>query len=132
MNLDEMKKFCIVGWGRSGVSLCRLLLSLKKEVMVTEIRPSSDFSAALIDKFKNSGVSFEFGCHSEKFIKGAGLIILSPGVDCSADPLKSILKSLNIPYVGEVEFSSWLTQVKTPCCGSPVGEIPSGPLSQQS
>lgn len=112
MNIDTINKICIVGWARSGVSLCNLLLSLKKKVMVTEAKQSNNFPCGLIDRLRNSGVDFEFGGHSEKFMKQADSIVLSPGADSYAEPLKTILKNLNIPYAGEVEFSSWLTKAR--------------------
>lgn len=112
MNIDNFKKICIVGWGKSGFSLCNLLLSLKKEVGITELRKREHFNAGLIDKFKTKGVAFEFEGHSESFIKGCDLLILSPGVDALNSQAARFACACGIPCVGEVEFSSWLTQAK--------------------
>ncbi len=112
MNIDNINKICIVGWGRSGYSLCNLLLVLKKSAKVTELKERNKFHSALIDKLKNSGVNFEFGGHSENFIKDSQLIVLSPGVDPLNSPVITLAKNLNIPCVGEVEFASWLTKAK--------------------
>ena len=112
MNIDNFEKVCIIGWGRSGISLCNLLLSLKKKVKVSEARMRKFFSAPLIDEFSKAGVEFEFACHSPKFIKDSQLIILSPGVDTFKSQAAKIANDLGIPSVGEVEFSSWLTQAK--------------------
>ncbi len=112
MNIDNIKKVCVVGWGKSGFSLCNLLLSLKKEVKLTELKERQHFSPSLIDKMAKMGVSFEFGGHSEKFLKGCQLIVLSPGVDPLNSEVLKIANALNIPYVGEVEFAYWLTRAK--------------------
>jgi len=112
MNIDNIKKVCVVGWGKSGFSLCNLLLSLKKEVKLTELKERKYFHPALIDKLKDKGVSFEFGGHNENFLKGCQLIVLSPGVDTLNSAVIKIANSLNIPHVGEVEFAYWLTKAK--------------------
>ncbi len=112
MNIDNIKKVCVVGWGKSGFSLCNLLLSLKKEVKLTEFKERKHFHPSLIDKLAKTGVSFEFGGHSENFLKGCQLVVLSPGVDPLSSEVVKIANALNIPYVGEVEFAYWLTKAR--------------------
>ncbi|MEM7817033.1 MAG: hypothetical protein QXZ20_03910, partial [Candidatus Aenigmatarchaeota archaeon] len=87
MNIDNFNKICVVGWGKSGFYLCRLILSLKKKVCVSEIRERKFFPSFTIDWFRKQGVDFEFGAHTEKFIKGCDLLVLSPGVDFINSPL---------------------------------------------
>ena len=36
MNLDNFKNICVVGFGKSGICLTELLLSLGKKVKITE------------------------------------------------------------------------------------------------
>ncbi|MFA5008643.1 MAG: Mur ligase family protein, partial [Candidatus Omnitrophota bacterium] len=79
---------------------------------LTELKERKCFHASVIDKLAGKGVSFEFGGHSENFLKGCQLVILSPGVDHLSSPVVKIANSLNIPYVGEVEFAYWLTKAK--------------------
>ncbi|MDD5584360.1 MAG: UDP-N-acetylmuramoyl-L-alanine--D-glutamate ligase [Candidatus Omnitrophica bacterium] len=112
MNIENFKKVCVVGWGKSGISLCNVLLALKKEVLLTESKPRTSFHPALIDKFAQFGVKFEFGAHTEDFIKQAQLLVLSPGVDPVSSPAVMAARTLNIPSVGEVEFSFWLTKAR--------------------
>jgi UDP-N-acetylmuramoylalanine--D-glutamate ligase len=112
MNIESCKKVCVVGLGKSGFSLCNLLLSLKKEARVTEIRERKSFPHLLIDKLREKGVAFEFGGHSDSFIKDCELMILSPGVDPLTSESVKIAHKFNIPCVGEVEFSFWLTRAK--------------------
>jgi UDP-N-acetylmuramoylalanine--D-glutamate ligase len=112
MNIDNISKACIVGWGKTGIALANTLLSLRKKVMVTELSERNTFPNLLVNEFMKRGVKFEFGGHSEKFIKHAQIIILSPGVDLNHSSILNICRALNIPYVGEVEFSFWLTKAK--------------------
>ena len=112
MKIDDFKKICVVGWGRSGISLCNLLLFLKKKVWVSEKREDSFFSSGLINDYLKKGVKFEFGGHSEDFIKTSQLLVLSPGVDLTCSGFPEIIQTCNRPCVGELELSSWLTRAK--------------------
>ncbi|MBN3040612.1 MAG: UDP-N-acetylmuramoyl-L-alanine--D-glutamate ligase [Candidatus Omnitrophica bacterium] len=110
MNIDNFKTICVVGFGKSGIALCNLLLSLKKKVIVSDISKSSEFESSVISQLKNQGVDFEFEAHTADFIKKSQLIITSPGVDIFSSSLKDIAAGLMIPCVGEIEFSFWLTK----------------------
>jgi len=112
MNAGDFKKICIVGWAKTGVSLCDLLLSLKKEVWVSESCPASEFNQAQIDYYITKGVKFEFDGHSKKFIKDSQLLIVSPGVDTFQSAAIENAQELGIPYIGEIEFCFWLTPAK--------------------
>jgi UDP-N-acetylmuramoylalanine--D-glutamate ligase len=112
MNIDNIKKICVVGWGKSGYSLCKLILSLKKQVKLTEVKPAESFSPGLIKKFKDMGVELEFGGHSEDFISDCQLVVLSPGVDPLASGAVAIAKKRRMVFVGEVEFAYWLTKAR--------------------
>lgn len=112
MNINNIEKVCVVGWAKTGMALVDLLLSLKKEVKVSEIKEEHDFDPCLIDKFRKRGVVFEFGGHGERFINGCQLVILSPGVDTEKSSVVKSAKTFGIPYVGEIEFCFWLTQAK--------------------
>ena len=107
MNIDNFTKVCIVGCGKSGFSLCNLLLSLKKQVRLTELKEREYFNTNLISKFETKGVTFEFGGHSDKFIEDCDLVILSPGVDAIKSPVAKFANITGIPCVGEVEFCFW-------------------------
>lgn len=131
MRIDDFKKVCIVGWGRSGISLTNLLLRLGKEVKVSEAAEDKSFSPQLINDFTGKGVEFEFGGHSEEFIKDAQLLILSPGVDLSSSLIKPAASANNIPCVGEIEFSSWLTKARIIAITGTNGKTTSSELTYQ-
>jgi len=112
MDIDNFDRFCVIGYGKSGVSLCNLLLKLKKKVKVSEIKERSYFSSDVIDSFIKQGVEFEFSGHSEKFLKSSQLIVVSPGVDTENSEAIKLARNLSIPYVGEIELAFWLTKAK--------------------
>jgi len=110
MNVDSFRNICVVGFRRSGVYLVKLLLKLGKKAKVTEQKDDSFFSAKLVNKFHNAGVDFEFGAHTDNFIKDSDIIVISPGVNTKKSQISHIAKINNIPVVGEVEFASWFTK----------------------
>ncbi|MCM8820291.1 MAG: Mur ligase family protein, partial [Candidatus Omnitrophica bacterium] len=112
MDIEKIKKVCVVGFGKSGISLCNLLLFLGKKVLVSEIKYENNFDLSLVEKFKRKGVCFEFGIHTENFIKDVDLLILSPSVNIKNSTIVEIANKLGIPYIGEIEFSFWLTKAK--------------------
>lgn len=131
MRIDDFKKVCVVGWGKSGISLCNLLLHLGKEIKVSEAAEAKTFSSQLTDDFVKKGVRFEFGGHSQKFIKDTQLLILSPGVDIARSSILEIVQAHNIPYAGEIEFSSWLTTSKIIAITGTNGKTTSSELTYQ-
>lgn len=112
MDLTGLREVCVAGWGKTGDSLVRLLLSLGKKVRVSEICPEKKFSSEKINYFKKQGVKFEFGRHSQKFISSCSLVLLSPGIDFNCSPLAEIIQKNKLPYMGEIEFASSLTTAK--------------------
>lgn len=112
MDIDQIKKVVVVGWGKSGISLARLLAKLGKKVYVTEEKENKNFSFEKIDYFRRQGIEFEFGGHSLSFFKGADLVILSPAVDVNKSLAVKIAQELAIPYLGEIEFAFSLTKAK--------------------
>lgn len=112
MNLESIDTICVGGWAKTGVSLTELLLLLGKKVKVTEGRSRANFDPALIKKFQEKGVKFEFGKHSEEFIKKTGLIVVSPGIDLAASKLGEIIRKNKVPYTGELELAAASTKAK--------------------
>lgn len=112
MNIDNFKKICVVGFGRSGASLVKSLLSIGKKIKVTDQKEASAFSPYIINKFKDWGVEFEFGIHTPGFIKDSDLLVLSPGVDINKSSVSGIAKEYGLLAVGEIELASWLTSSK--------------------
>ncbi len=112
MDIKGIKTVCVAGWGKTGRSLTRMLLSLGKKVKVTERSQENYFPASLIKDFQAKGVEFEFGNHSESFIRGSGLIVISPGIDFFKSSLAGIAEKNQIPHTGELEFAFYFTKAK--------------------
>ena len=131
MNISNIGKICVVGWGRSGIALCNLLLSLGKEAKVSESRQRSCFSESLIKEFERKGVDFEFSDNTSDFIKGSQLLVLSPGVDTARSKIVKVACKLGIPVVGEIEFASWFNKAKIVAITGTNGKTTTAHLTQQ-
>ncbi len=105
------KKVTLVGMGRTSVSLVKLLLREGAEPFVTE---ASDTPA--IDVFEKEldalGVPHECGGHSEEAFRNASLVVPSPGVPPSLEPIKRAGEA-GADVVSELEFSSQYCQSRT-------------------
>ena len=112
MNIDNLKNICVGGWGKTGISLCNLLLALNKRVRVSEMKERGSFPSSMVDSFIEKGVKIEFGGHTKNFIKGSQLLVISPGIDTINSPLIKFANELGILCVGEIEFCFWLSQAK--------------------
>jgi len=92
----------VIGGGRSGQSVARLLHAQGMRVFVSD---SDMLSDAAKSEFRKSGIEFEEDGHSERLAE-ADLAVVSPGVpDCSA-PMNYILQS-GLPCYSELEVASW-------------------------
>ncbi len=106
MNTNEInftdKKTLVVGLGVSGVAAAELLFSRGAHVWVTE-EGSSDVLNKRASDLETKGIKVEIGGHTEEFVLGAELIVVSPGVDHN-DFLKKWPLCDGIPMIGELEL----------------------------
>ncbi|MCM8796008.1 MAG: UDP-N-acetylmuramoyl-L-alanine--D-glutamate ligase [Candidatus Omnitrophica bacterium] len=100
------KKVTVVGLGRSGLACANLLYDLGAMVFVTD-RCDNKITRENIRKLKSEKISFELGRHSENFIKGRDLVVVSPGVPDDALPVVWA-KNYNIPVISEIELGGIL------------------------
>ena len=77
----------VVGLARSGAAAARWLLQLGCMVRVTELAESADLQPAA-EALRAAGALVEMGRHSPAFVRGSRLVVLSPGVPLSADPVR--------------------------------------------
>jgi UDP-N-acetylmuramoylalanine--D-glutamate ligase len=131
MDIAQVKKIGILGFGQSGISLCNLSLGLRKQVWVSDAKESSEFPQELIKGFAQQGVEFEFGGNLGQFLKDTDLVVLSPGFDQNKCPLVRTAQSLGIPLVGEIEFASWFNQAKIVAITGTNGKTTTTHLSQK-
>ena len=105
-------RIAIMGLARSGMAAAKLALKLGYEVSVSDacfdhghaITPSPEMQKKA-EELKAAGARVEIGGHTKEFLKGANLLILSPGVPDSAEPLVWA-REAGIEAVGETEFAA--------------------------
>jgi len=104
------KHVTVLGAGRSGVAVARLLSSKGAKVFLSETAPretKSDEAKILAE----ANIPAEFGDHTSHTVQ-ADLCVISPGIPQSSAVVKKI-KSKRIPIFGELEVASWY-------CRSPI------------
>jgi UDP-N-acetylmuramoylalanine--D-glutamate ligase len=105
-NYFKNKLVTVVGLARSGLTCANLLYDLGAQVYVTDNK-DSESTRLNASKLKSENIKVELGRHSQGFIKGKDLIIVSPGVTKDALPV-IWAKELNLPIISEVEFAWFL------------------------
>ncbi|MEP6592198.1 MAG: UDP-N-acetylmuramoyl-L-alanine--D-glutamate ligase [Acidobacteriota bacterium] len=100
----EGKRVTVVGAARSGVAAAELLVRRGATVTLTDLRPTIDDEARL----RAAGVAVELGGHLENTLRGADLIVTSPGVP-PLQPALDAARQAGVEVVGELELASrWL------------------------
>jgi len=99
------KKILVVGLARSGLACANLLFDLGAHVSVTDNNDSQAVRAHAA-RLKSDKIFLEIGKHSEDFIRGKDLLVISPGVANNSEPLR-IAGELGIPAISEIELG-WM------------------------
>lgn len=102
------KKVTIIGLARSGVACANLLHTLGAEVRVTDAKDTD--ATARFQAQIAPGILVEKGGHSDDFLLGRDLIVVSPGVPFNAPPLQRV-RAQGIPVVSEIEIGWMLSPV---------------------
>jgi UDP-N-acetylmuramoylalanine--D-glutamate ligase len=98
----KSKRVVVLGFGKSGKAVTKLLLKEGAEVIVSEVRKLEEFPSEILESFKAQGVYFELGGHKKNTLLSADLIITSPGVP--REIYKDCLKK-DIPVLSELEIA---------------------------
>lgn len=98
------KKVTVVGLGRSGFACARLLHNLGARVSVTEKEDNEQVSAYA--QQLPSAVKRELGRHTQEFIRGQDLVVVSPGVVNRSEPVVWANQS-GTRVIGEIECA-WM------------------------
>ena len=94
----------VVGAARSGIAAAELLVRRGASVTVTDLRGEIPDG----DRLRDAGVTLELGGHRESTLRGADLIVLSPGVPFRQPAIESARRA-GVPAIGELELASrWL------------------------
>jgi UDP-N-acetylmuramoylalanine--D-glutamate ligase len=101
MNLKD-KEVVVVGLAKSGVAALELLKKQGTKARATEVS-AKDSVACLAEKLRQRDFKIEIGKHTPDFLKGADLIITSPGVPDTALPIAWARKN-NVKVIDEIEL----------------------------
>lgn len=99
------KKITVVGLARSGFASANLLYDLGANVRVTDHQENSS-THSYAAKLKAKNIKVELGRHSQEFVAGQDLLVVSPGIPDTALPL-ILAKQFGIPVISEIEVG-WI------------------------
>lgn len=105
MDYFKNKKVTIAGLARSGIACANLLYDLGAQVSLTDNRDDSSIRLNL-GKLKSKTIKVELGRHSEDFIKGRDILVVSPGIPSDA-VVFLFARQFNIPVISEIEVG-WI------------------------
>ncbi len=96
------KAVTVVGGGRSGLAVARLLARAGAVVFLTEKGPPTTYLEAALTAV---GAAFEFGGHTPRALD-ADFFVVSPGVPSTVNLVRQAVRS-GIPVFAEIEVASW-------------------------
>ena len=102
VNSLKNEKILVLGLSTTGFAAAKFLLRAGADCFLSDSKeyPKDPVEAQKAEILKNNGVKFEFGGHTEDFIKGSKFCILSPSIPPESDIL-ALLDELNIPYFSD-------------------------------
>lgn len=103
MNLKG-KKVLVFGLGRSGVSAAKFLCGKGASVTVTDAKDREALKESL-SKLNGLNINIEVGGHRVETLISADLIVLSPGVPPSVEPIKKA-REKGVRIISELELAS--------------------------
>lgn len=98
------KRVAVIGLGRSGQAAVRLLQRLGARVTVADQKPSADLAAAL-GGLSAGDVEIHGAGDYESALRGAEVVVVSPGVPMALDPLQRVRRA-GVRIIGELELAS--------------------------
>ncbi len=103
MELAE-KNIAVVGLGRTGIALARFLRKRGAAVVATDMAAEKDLEPQ-VQELRQMGITLELGRQSPEVFQQTDLIVLSPGVPHTIEPVVRAQKR-GTPVVGEIELAS--------------------------
>ncbi len=98
------KRVLVVGVARTGLAAARFLLDRGARVTISERRPRAELPAE-VEALERAGATIEAGGHGESTFAEQDLIVLSPGVPLTLEPLARATRR-GVPVVSELELAS--------------------------
>ncbi len=100
----EGRRVLIVGMKRSGVSAARFCASRGARIIISDSAPPESLQAEM-ESLRDLDVVFELGEHIESTFTAADLIVVSPGVPLTLEPLQKA-KQKGAEVISELELAS--------------------------
>ncbi len=98
------KKIVIIGLGRSGMALARMILHFSGLVKISDQSSYGVVHNKIQEAKLSQRVVFEAGQHTKEFILDSDFVVISPGVRLDSLPVKWALDQ-GLPVLGEMEFA---------------------------
>jgi UDP-N-acetylmuramoylalanine--D-glutamate ligase len=98
------KKIVVAGLGRTGLATARFLHQKGARVLVADTADETQLGDP-VRVLREMGVALELGPHRMASFQDADLIVVSPGVSHTIEPIEKA-RSLGIPLMGEVELAA--------------------------
>jgi UDP-N-acetylmuramoylalanine--D-glutamate ligase len=102
-------RILVVGLARTGIAVARFLSGHGAHVVGTDIRDREDLERDFPD-LKDLNIELLVGSHGHKGLPHADLIVISPGVPPSVEPVARA-RERGIPVISEIELASWFTRI---------------------
>lgn len=106
--LTRGKRFSIVGAGRSGFAVARLLKKRRAKVFLSDTA-SGEKVESLKKELEEIGVEYEFGENTHRVLE-ADYIVVSPGVPLDT-PILVLARQQNIKIISEIELAYQFCEV---------------------
>lgn len=102
------KKVSILGLGRSGVALSKILRKCGADVFVSDENISVELESR-VRELLDHGIRGELGAHSDAVYKGRDILVVSPGISMY-HPVLEVARKEGITVMGEVEVAYRLSK----------------------
>ncbi len=103
------KKVLVVGMARTGIATAKFLKAKGSLVTTTEVKPEEEMREAS-QELKGLNLSAEWGGHQTQTFLKQDLIVVSPGVDLSMDPIQKAIGQ-GVRVISEIELAYHFIQV---------------------
>jgi len=104
MKCFKNKQILVVGLGRTGLALAGFLSAKGARVTATDTATAKELNGS-VQTLIDMGIHMELGHHQAESFLSADLILLSPGVPHTLEPMRKA-REKGVPVLGEIEFAS--------------------------
>ena len=98
------KTIIVVGLGSTGIAVARFLKNRGATVIVSD-QAAEESLGSRAQKIHEMGIAMELGPHRTRTFEKADLVVLSPGVSHTIEPVLRA-KECGVPVIGEIELAS--------------------------